>query len=56
MVWILACYVKRDGHEFGFCSRLFIDAAWDFGDEATDATDCFLNELTLGEHAWVPPL
>ena len=29
---------------------------WIFGDEATDATDRFLNELTLGEHAWVPSL
>jgi predicted nucleic acid-binding protein len=29
---------------------------WIFSDEATDATDRLLNELTLGGHAWVPSL
>ncbi len=29
---------------------------WIFGDEASEATDFLLNELTLGGHAWVPSL
>ncbi|NBV85629.1 MAG: PIN domain-containing protein, partial [Verrucomicrobia bacterium] len=29
---------------------------WIFGDEASEATDRLLNELTLGGHAWVSSL